>query len=278
MPIARFVITLVCFAPLCAQSQGFTVVHTLNGGSDGNQTINGLTMDRQGNLYGTAFEGGLNNCGDNYGCGTVFKLTRHGTQWTFSLLYRFTGWSDGWAPAAPLTIAPDGSIWGTTAFGGTNDCSGIGCGTVFRLQPPPTFCAAVSCPWTKTTLHQFTFGLDGAYPMSALIFDQAGNVYGTSTNSDLQRHRGSVWELSPSGSGWTFNVIYEFSDADGAGWPLGGVVFDGNGNLWGTGGFGGVQNCGNPQLPDDCGTIFELIPSASGWTEHTAFGFSQDVG
>ncbi len=274
---AILVIGLICFGML-SHAQSFTVLHTLNGGADGNQLINGLTIDRQGNLYGTAFEGGINNCGDDYGCGTVFKLSRHGTQWIFSILYRFTGRSDGWAPAAPVTVAADGSIYGTTSLGGTTDCSGLGCGTVFRLQPPPRICGAFNCPWRKTTLYQFTFGLDGAYPKGPLILDQAGNIYGTATNSDSQRHKGSVWELSPSGSGWTFNVIHEFADSDGAGWPNGGLIFDRSGKLWGVGGFGGAQDCGDPQLPNWCGSIFELTPSGSGWTENTAFGFRRSNG
>lgn len=276
--VIAFVAPMLSVLP--SQAQTFTVLHTLNGGSDGNLLVNGLTRDRQGNLYGTAFYGGLNNCVDNYGCGTVFKLSRHGAGWTFSVLYAFTGLSDGAWPAAPVTIAADGSVYGTTSGGGSNTCNeGFGCGTVFRLQPPPTICRAVSCPWSKTTLYEFNFGTDGAYP-NAVTVDQSGNVYGTSANTDGNRDntRGSVWELSPSGQSWTFNVIHEFTDAEGAGWPLGAVVFDKNGNLWGTGGFGGLQNCGNPQLPDDCGTIFELTPSASGWTDHTAFGFSEAVG
>lgn len=261
-----------------AQAQTFTVLHTLNGVSEGNGAINGLTADREGNLYGTAYEGGILNCPGDLGCGTVFKLSHKGTGWIFSVLYSFTGISDGWFPAAPVVVAPDGSVYGTTAFGGNSGCSGLGCGTVFRLQPPPTVCASVSCPWRKTTLYEFTFGLDGAYPMGALISDQAGNVYGTATNSDDQRDAGSVFELSPSNGGWTFNVIYEFTNAGQAGAPTGGVVFDGNGNLWGVGGFGGIVDCGNPQLPDPCGTIFELIPTGSGWTENTAFWFSASVG
>lgn len=263
---------------LSAQAQTFAVIHTLNGGSDGNQPISGLTVDRAGNLYGTAYEGGINNCPDGYGCGTVFKLSRHGTEWIFAVLYRFTGITDGWAPAAPVTVAPDGSIYGTTALGGGNGCGGIGCGTVFRLQPPPTICPTVSCPWTKTTLHQFTFGADGAYPEGALILDHAGNIYGTATNSEDQNARGTAWELSPSAGGWLFNVIHEFTAADGAGWPTGGLIFDRNGNLWGGGGFGGLQNCADPQLPNYCGSIFELTPSGSGWRENTAFGFTASTG
>jgi uncharacterized repeat protein (TIGR03803 family) len=266
---------LIILATDIAQAQTLIPLFQVNK-SDGAGLANGLTADRQGTLYGTAYEGGIQNCPGDQGCGTVFRLSHHGTGWTFSLLYSFRGVSDGWFPAAPVAVAPDGSLYGTTVFGGTNGCGGQGCGTVFRLQPPPTFCDSVSCPWTKTTLYEFTSGLDGFYPSPLLTFDRAGNVYGTASES---QENGSVWELSPSNGGWTLSVLYEFTGGPSdVGGPSGGVVFDRSGNLWGTSGFGGVVNCGDPQLPDPCGTIFELIPSGSGWTERTAYGFSASVG
>ena len=87
----------IVLATSAAQAQTFTGLHTLNGGSDGGGTITGLVADRAGNLYGAAYTGGIPNCPyDQPGCGTVFKLARHGTGWTFSVIYSFTGVSDGW--------------------------------------------------------------------------------------------------------------------------------------------------------------------------------------
>lgn len=264
----------ILFVP-ASQAQTFTVLHELTS-SQGSELVSGLSADREGNLYGAAFGGGIQNCSGE-SCGTVFKLTHKGTGWVFSVLYSFTGISDGWGPGAPVLVAPDGSLYGTTSLGGTG-CDGVGCGTVFRLQPPPTFCASVSCSWIKTTLHKFTFAHDGAYPLGALILDQGGNLYSTATNSSMQQNQGTVWELSPSNGSWTFTTLYEFQQGSGSGWPTGGLIFDGHGNLWGVGGYGGAETCSDPQLPNYCGSIFELTPHGSSWTETTAFSFTENIG
>ena len=258
-----------------AQAQTFTVLHTLNGTTDGSDPVSGLVSDQQGNLYGAAAGGGISNC-DGAGCGTVFKLSRHGSGWIFSVLYRFTGAGDGSNPEAPLAIAPDGSLYGTTYFGGIDGCrSGWGCGTVFKLSPPPSVCAAVACEWTKTTLYEFTGQTDGEYPLGQLTFDQAGNVYGTASNSLSDQYEGSVFELTPSNGGWTFNLLYAFP-WPGSGYPDGGVVFDSQGNLWGVQGYGGTNNCSDDDY--NCGSVYELSPSSSGWTETTVFEFNTSTG
>lgn len=264
--------------PQAAQAQTFTVLHTLNGTTDGNAPGNGLVADRGGNLYGVASSGGTAPCPDNRGCGTVFTLSRHGTGWIFSVLYSFTGVSDGWNPEAPLAVAPDGSLYGTTFWGGTDGCGfGWGCGTVFRLQPPPRFCPTVSCDWTKTTLYEFTGAADGQYPLGQITFDQAGNLYGTASTSESDQYNGSVFEMAPSNGGWTFNLLYAFpSSGFSSGALEGGVVFDSQGNLWGVQGFGGTDDCSD--VGDPCGSIYKLSPSQSGWTETTVFGFSASIG
>ncbi len=277
--IALFVMSL-CLAILpLAHAQTFTVLYTLNGTTDGNAPAAGLVADREGNLYGVASSGGGSNpCPDDRGCGTVFQLSRHGSGWVFRVLYSFNGESDGWNPEAPLAVASDGSIYGTTIWGGINGCfEGWGCGTVFRLQPPPTICASVSCPWIKTTLYKFTGEADGEYPVGQITFDQAGNVYGTASASESEQYDGSVFELSPSDGGWTFNLLYAFPGTT-SGAPGGGLVFDRQGNLWGFQAYGGASNCGDPQLPDPCGSIYKLSPSSSGWIETTVFGFSASTG
>jgi uncharacterized repeat protein (TIGR03803 family) len=276
----RMLTKLFCAAILgttiWAQAQTFTVLYTLNGTTDGSDPVSGLVSDRHGDLYGTAAGGGINNC-DGAGCGTVFKLSRHGYGWTFSVLYRFTGPSDGSNPEAPLAVAPDGSLYGTTYFGGTDGCrSGWGCGTVFKLSPPPNICPTVSCEWIKTTLYEFTGQVDGQYPLGQITFDQAGNVYGTASNSLSDQYEGSVFELSPSGGGWTFNLLYAFPAPPGAGYPDGGVVFDSHGGLWGVEGYGGANNCSDDDY--NCGSIYKLSPSSSGWTDTTVFGFDTGTG
>src|SRR5271165_302659 len=142
---------LVFFAAGSAQAQTFAVLHSFTGGADGGGPLSGLTMDHAGNLYGTTSGGG------NAGQGTVFKLTRKNSGWVFSSLYSFQGGSDGADPEAGVVIGRDGSLYGTTFAGGNSqDCYGPGCGTVFRLTPPPTFCKAINCPWIETVLYRFT--------------------------------------------------------------------------------------------------------------------------
>jgi len=258
-----------------AQAQTLTVLHALSA-SEGQGLLNGLVADRSGNLYGTGSWGGINNCpSSDPGCGTVFKLTRHGSGWIFSVLYRFTGVADGWWPLT-IAIGPDGSLYGTTIFGGSvNNCfPGWGCGTVFRLQPPPSFCRSVTCPWIKTTLFEFGQTLDGAEPSQTVTFDQAGNIYGA-TGRYGQYDGGTVWELAHSNGGWTFNVLYNLQTVVG---ETGlGVAFDAAGNLWDAG-YGGHLNCGDPYQPYYCGVIWELTPSGSGWNQNIVYSFSNTTG
>ncbi len=173
------VLFLLLGTAVAAQAQTLTVLHAFTGAADGaNPVGSGLSIDRAGNLYGGTGDGGLqgSQCLGGLTCGTIFKLTRRSSGWTFDTLYSFHG-SDGATPDAPLVFGPDGAIYGTTFYGGTG-CSN-GCGIVLRLQPPPTFCASVSCPWTQTVLYQFTGDDDGSEPgFGALSFDPAGNTYG----------------------------------------------------------------------------------------------------
>jgi hypothetical protein len=110
-----------------------TVLYRFKGGSDGSVPSAGLIADQQGALYGTTENGGTGNGG--FGMGTVFKLTPPGkgqTAWTETVLYRFTGGSDGVGPLAGLIAGKQGALYGTTAFGGTGN-DGFGFGTVFKL-------------------------------------------------------------------------------------------------------------------------------------------------
>ncbi len=117
-----------------AQAQTFTVLHNFTGGADGGVPFGGLTLDRTGNVYGTASAGGYtgNNC-TAAGCGTVFKLTYRGSAWIFTPLYNFQGNNDGATPYAEVAIGLNGTLYGTTLLGG--DEAG---GTLFNLSPPPS--------------------------------------------------------------------------------------------------------------------------------------------
>ena len=139
------VLALTPFAAQSVYAQTFTVLHSFTGGSDGGNSWAGLTIDRAGNLYGTASSGGTHQGG------TVFKLTRAGTGWTFNPLYSFAGGSnDGLGPIARVLFSPNGSLYGTTAGGGP-----IGFGTVYNMRPPARTCERVLCPWSESVVHGF---------------------------------------------------------------------------------------------------------------------------
>jgi uncharacterized repeat protein (TIGR03803 family) len=255
VPLA-IALAILTIAPM-ANGQTLTVLHAFTGGADGSTPGgSGVSIDRGGNLYGGTTFGGLqgSQCYASQTCGTIFKLSRRSSGWTFDTLYSFHG-SDGATPDAPLVFGPDGALYGTTFYGGTGCLNG--CGNVFRLQPSPTFCASVFCPWMQTVLYQFTGDNDGSEPaFGALSFDPAGNMYGTSTGNG-NGTCGTVFELAPNGSQWTFNLVWTFTGyLDGcASWS--GVTIDQGGNLYGTTLEGGANQFG---------TAFELMPSGQSWT------------
>lgn len=187
------------------------------------------------------------------------------------LVYGFLGSPDGIFPSAGLVADRAGNLYGTTNAGGTApQCS---CGTVFELSPP-----AQGGPWTETILYSFQGGdNDGERPNSALIFDQQGNLYGT-TLSGGSNASGTIFELIPpaSGGAWTEKVLWIFpADFSQGGDPLGALVLDSAGNLYGTAASGGtVAFCG--RTAEACGVVFELIaPAQAGeaWTEEVLYNF-----
>jgi uncharacterized repeat protein (TIGR03803 family) len=243
-----------------------------------------LIFDGAGNLYGTTSSGGVRGnggCGNN-GCGLVFELSPGaGGTWNETVLYTFctvSDCTDGAFPTSSLIFDSVGNLYGTTNEGGAyvTGCGGFGCGTVFELSP------STGGAWTETVLHSFGTGSDGALPVAGLIFDAAGNLYGTSVDGGTSGTGcygygcGTVFELSPSAGGtWTESILYNFCSAsgcaDGAS-PRAGLIFDPAGNLYGTTYQGGayVTGCSG----HGCGTVFELSPSAgSAWTETVAYSF-----
>ncbi len=248
-----------------AQAQTYTVIHNFTGGAGGEAPFFGLSIDAAGNLYGTTLVGGNPGCSFSTGCGTVFRLARKNSNWIFAPLYAFQGGEDGGLPYAPVTIGPDGALYGDTLEGGA-PCSltDYGCGVVFRLAPPATSCKTALCPWRETVLHTFSDSPDGALPVSNLIFDSAGSLYGTTVNGGSGC--GIVYKLVPSGSGWMESILYSFLGNEGCA-PWGGVLFDRAGNLYGTTADGGYT--GGSCSPEGCGSVFQLTPSPGGWTEST---------
>jgi len=223
------------------------VLYSFGFAPDGVNPMSSLVFDSSGNLYGTTFNGGVD-------WGTVFELSPGNSTWTETILYTFTGGSDGGAPLAGLVFDAAGNLYGTTERGGAYNSYG----TVFELTPG-------NGKWTETVLHSFGNGTDGRFPVAGVIFDAAGNLYGT-TEIGGSHSAGVVFELTPSGSGWKEKIIHTFgSGTDGVG-PEAGLTFDGQGNLYGTTHNGGADNYGS---------VFELSPTATGsWTETRLHNFT----
>jgi uncharacterized repeat protein (TIGR03803 family) len=219
-----------------------------------------LVIDVNGNLYGTTMHGG----NPKHPGGVVFELVRTDSGWHEVTLYKFCNVTkcggNGDLPLDGLTYAGaasgqlyDGTspLFGTTQYGGAN-AGGI----VFSLTP------SGSKQWNEQVLYSFcsqTNCADGTNPDTPLYIDAQGNIYGTTPNGGQGNNGGVVFELSPSGSSYTESVLYSFCSqancADGA-VPRGGVISDGQGNLYGPTTVGGA---------DDDGLIFELSPNGTQW-------------
>ena len=260
-----------------AQAQTLEVIYNFTGGPDGDQPQAGLSMDQAGNLYGTTCgELGIEGGGPS-SSGTVFKLSRKGSGWVFTRLYAFQGGMDGAGPCSRVIIGPDGNLYGTTVTGGANpgDCkwrdSFKGCGTVFKLSPPPNVPSSVMGNWTKTVLHYFNWS-DGAFPiLGDLTFDQAGSIYGTTwaggTGID-----GTVYKLTATNDGWTESVLANFGSNEHAGeFPTAGVVIDAAGNIYGTTWYVAIGSCSSPLAY--MGAVYQLTRSGPEWIENDLYCF-----
>ncbi len=218
--------SLILLFGAVAQAQTFSVVYNFAGnGSNGApyQPYNGLAITPGGILYGTTLKGGT------YEDGTAFQLKRAGAGWLLNVLYSFQGGTDGASPVAGVSIGPGGVLYGATPAGGDPGCGlAGGCGTVYSLRPPAHSTGSTVTPWTETVLYRFPGGADGSVPKyGAVAFDGNGNLYGTTQyggNVCGSPGCGTVYQLSPSGGGWTESVLHSFSPREEGSQPMGGVV------------------------------------------------------
>jgi len=241
---------LLLIAARPAQAQIETVLYNFTGGSDGLNPDSSLISDGTGNFYGTTVLGGMGCPGWNgYGCGVVFEISPNGSGgWKETVLHSFSGPPDGANPIlAPLIFDRVGNLYGATAYGGASNA-----GAVFELSP-----VGASC--TETVLYSFGNDYDYNFAPSGLIMDPAGNLYGTTSERQAP---GTVFELSPSGGGWTEQVIYTVDICC----QMTGLTMDAAGNIYGA----------------TSSTVFELSPNGNGgWTPtvvHTFAGAPGDGG
>jgi uncharacterized repeat protein (TIGR03803 family) len=295
--------------PAQAQNYKFKVLHTFHGASnDGAAPWGVLVCDRAGNFYGTTTSGGSGRgfCTNYGGCGTAFKFDKSGKEiW----LHSFT-FPKGWSPETGLLLDKSGNLYGTTYAGGDTSCDSIGCGTIFGLSAAgketvlhkfkgspdgqfPTEQPLVEDPsgnfygttglggeyglgsifeidkaGTETVLYSFTGYSDGAGPIG-VILDTSGNLYGVAFDGGIafgNSGYGVAFELDASRK---FSVLHTFDGGDGAN-PQSALIFDSEGNLYGTTQNGGSGECGGT----GCGAVFELSPqSGGGWSESVLYAF-----
>lgn len=283
-----------------AQSQTYNVIYNFTAkGTDGATPYGGPILDRSGNLYGTTYLGG------RFSAGSVYKLSPNGSSWTYTSLYSLTAGADGSGPAFGTLAVHNGALFGTTEGGGSFgtafrvapsqngwretvvhtfgngtdgaqpiggvvfDSSGnfygttslggaYGNGTVFQ----------VSGSGVESEIYSFTGGNDGTNPPAGVTVDAHGNLYGTTSLGGINGD-GVIYELSPSGSSWTQTVLYSFQGLNDGANPVGGVILDTAGNLYGTTFDGGVNGGG---------TVYRLSPSGGTWKMTILYSFTGGYG
>jgi uncharacterized repeat protein (TIGR03803 family) len=215
--------------------------------ADGFNPETPLAIDGQGNLYGTTFSGGAN------GQGAVFEMSpAAGGTWTFQVIYSFTGLLDGSSPADGVILDSSGNLYGTANATGQN-----GGGLVYELSRNGS-------GWTQTVLHQF-ISADGRFPgaRGTLAFDSAGNLYGTTVGGGSVG-AGVAYRLSRNGSTWTQTILHTFTGGSDGTNPLGTLLVDPSGAIYGTTSEGGTSNNG---------TVYRLTRTGNRWTHTVIYNF-----
>ena len=234
-----------------------TVLYSFPGGSDGFSPVSGLVFDTHGNLFGTTSAGGSG------GLGTVFELSPSAGGWSKTTIFSFPNSGLGGGYPQGLVFDDSGNLFGTAYENGAHNC-----GAIFELSPSAS-------GWTEQVVHAFSCGNDGAGPNGALIFDSAGNLYGTASGGGALR-QGVVFELTPqAGGGWHETLLHVFTGGHDGGVPKAGLAFDVNGNLYGTTFYGGnTTNTVCTLVGPGCGVVFRLRLTSQGWREGVIHTFA----
>jgi uncharacterized repeat protein (TIGR03803 family) len=259
-------------SPLSTGGWKYTKLYAFRGGADGANPAAELILDSAGNLYGTAEFGGIFASVCPSGCGVVFKLSPSSSgTWSESILYSFTGGSDGALPQANVVFDSAGNLYSTAASGGnTTTCSmgKIGCGVVFKLSPNS------SGPWTESILYSFS-GTDGVVSEGGVTFDASGSLYGGTYYGGILSECnnvgcGVIYKLSPTVSGpWRETVLNIFQDnprnpvngGPGGANATANLSFDPDGNIYSTAFTGGSAR--------NDGVVFKLSPTSNGGLQET---------
>ncbi|HEY3638991.1 MAG TPA: choice-of-anchor tandem repeat GloVer-containing protein [Rhizomicrobium sp.] len=206
-----------------------TVLYSFGTGTDGATPIGGVTLDAAGNLYGTTSVGGAS------GYGAIFQL-KPGATWTENILHSFQGTTDGSYPYAGLVSDAAGNLYGAATDGGTN-----GGGSIFELTPS-------GGSWNFSVISSVPgWGISGTF--RDLMVDSSGNIYGT-THCDGSYDAGTVYELSPSGGTWNYNLLHTFTGGGDGLFSISNLVMK-KGKLYGTTQQGGANGDG---------VIYKIIP------------------
>jgi len=222
-----------------------TILHNFTGrDGDGAAPFAGPIRDAAGNLYGTTQMGGGGGCGG--GCGTAWELSPPvggAHVWTEHILHAFgvTNGDGGFPGLGQLAIDAQGNLYGTTGSGGP-----LRAGTVFELALPPS---GISGEWKETILHGFGEDQNGYLPEGGVIFDNSGNLYGTTGTGGAGC--GVVFKLSlQNNDTWKYTLLHTFHQSDGCA-PDANLTFGPDGKLYGTTSIGGAYGGG---------VVFQLTP------------------
>ena len=214
-----------------------------------------LTFDAAGNIYGTTFYGGNYGDCEEEGCGTIYQLTQSNGVWSQNIVHVFTGETDGQHPAGGVILDRAGNLYGSVEGDPNLGDSGL----VFRFIPS-------GGTWTETILYRFQGYAQGEFPVAGLFFDPSGSLVGATLQGGFYGG-GTVYQLSPTGSSWIFDTLHNF-DIAGADYPfgpLGKLVMDSAGNLYGATGTDGAYGYG---------AVFQLRPSDHGWIYRSLYDFT----
>jgi uncharacterized repeat protein (TIGR03803 family) len=267
------VLSIVLSVSLSVQAQTLNTLYTFGGGTNGANPVGRLVFDKSGNLYGATVSGGIVSSACPSGCGTVFELSPNGSGgWSQTVLYTFTNENGSGSEPFGVTMDASGNLFGTAVLGGNSSntlCGGGKCGMVFELSPGAS-------GWTEHVIHSFQgYPTDGQYPSGNIVFDQAGNLYGTTQEGGVGTQQcyssgcGTVWELSPAANGtWKEKVIHNFLGMTYGDDP-GGLVMDAAGNLYGATRYGGFGQRG---------TVYRLSPTKNGWIGGVIFRLGGALG